>query len=255
MKRKFLIVTICLIVVCVTFSLISGIVSDIKALKLYFEITEQHYEKDASVFENKLGVFDVEEFCTIDISKRFGDVWVINEKSYKEQKTTYARNYDPTVNWKVDLSAFVPCGISGDIQLYSATGKCDNNILVAEDDGELFLLASENVLSPYQYSYTDFNLIEAPQKTIEQIWNDHLTGNYTLRTMIVEDGDDLIYIKMRLKEHPELLYSFFCLEYFGKYHTDLPFDETSNGYYDTSTRLKEGIHKVRNTDFKKRHFG
>lgn len=253
MKKKLLLVSGCIVVVLLMISLLSNAVTKSQELKRYFEITENQYVKDATVFENELRQFAENEYNKIKVIKGFGNTWIVDGKSFSAQKTAFSNTYDPTVNWRVNLSLFVPCGICDDIKIYSYTGECNSDVLVAEENDELFLLAFEDVLSPYQYSCNDFRVFEDmglnDTEKLAAIWEDHLSCEYNIRHLLMEDDTAFMNIKMQMVSHPELTYSFSCAEYKGNYYSKLPFDETSNGYYDITKRLKEGITVIQRPNF------
>lgn len=243
MKKRFLLTTASVVILILLCIFISDISSDVRELKRYFDITEHQYEKNESVFKNNLNTFSDSSNNSIKISKFLNSFWIIEGERYNLQKTAFNIS-DPTVNWKVDLSALSPCGACDDIKLYSSTGKCDNEVLIAVENGEYFLLTSTNVLSPYQYSYDDFLVVEPTDETasdnLDIIWEDHLSGEYNIQYLLMEDDSGLKTVEMHIQGHPELIYSFYCYEYNGDYYSQLPFDETSNGYYDITERVKEG---------------
>ena len=212
--------------------------------KEYLKITQYKYDKTESVFKGQLGNFDETQCCSVDIFK-FGDMfWIIDGKKYTLQKTGFSI-YDPTVNWKIDLSVLIPCGICGDTRLYSSTGCYNNNLIVAEEKDILYLLASSNVLTPFQYSISDFSNIsytnEITPDNLSDIWKVHLSGVNNIQFLIVDDANEIKIMELYLKKHPELMYELSYCEYKGNYFSKLPFDETSNNYYSTVERLRTPI--------------
>lgn len=248
MKRKFLLVTVSVVILFLLCLFISDKISDARALKRYFEITDHQYEKNESIFKNELNTFSDAAYNSIKISKFFDSFWIVEGERYALQKTAF-NIYDPTVNWKVDLSSLSPCGVCDDIKLYSSTGKCDNEVLIAVENSQYFLLTSTDVLSPYQYSYDDFSVVEPTDETtsdnLDTIWEDHLSGEYDIQFLLIEDDSELKNVELQLQGHPELVYSFCYFEYNGDYYSKLPFDETSNGYYDITERVKEGKEAIK----------
>lgn len=244
MKKKFAIIIISMLLLCIALPLLANIVSFSKELKQYLITTEYQYEKDTSVFINELN----KNFTTvysIDTCKKSKSVWVINGKEYSVQNTDFNDLYDPTVKWEIDLSGLQYCSTYQNLDFYSSTGKCDNDILVCIENNTLILLTSDDVLSPYQYEYKDFNIANGTTENFDKIWNDHLSSKYNIRHLLVEDEKVFEDIDLQPKEHPELLYSFSYIEYKGNYFSKLPFDKTSNNYYDILERIKNGTEVVK----------
>ena len=207
----------------------------------YLEITQYKYSKTESVFEGNFKCFDETQYRAVEVFKFNYKFWIINGKKYTQQKTAFSI-YDPTVNWKIDLSILLPCGICGDIRLYSSTGDCDNELLVAKENDELYLITSSNILSPFQYSISDFSCIsivsETKSNNLNNIWKSHLKGENNIQYVIVDDYNCKNKIELKLKTHPELLYPLSYCEYNGDYYSKLPFDKTSNNYYSIFERLR-----------------
>ncbi len=244
MKKKFAIIIISMLLLCIALPLLANIALFSKELKQYLITTEYQYEKDTSVFINELN----KNFTTvysIDTCKKSKSVWVINGKEYSVQNTEFNDLYDPTVKWQIDLSGLQYCSTYQNLDFYSSTGKCDNDILVCIENNTLILLTSDDVLSPYQYEYKDFNIANGTTENFDKIWNDHLSSKYNIRHLLVEDEKELEDIELQPKEHPELLYSFSYIEYKGNYFSKLPFDKTSNNYYDILERIKNGTEVVK----------
>ena len=244
MKKKFAIIIISMLLLCIALPLLANIVSFSKELKQYLITTEYQYEKDTSVFINELN----KNFTTvysIDTCKKSKSVWVINGKEYSVQNTEFNDLYDPTVKWQIDLSGLQYCSTYQNLDFYSSTGKCDNDILVCIENNTLTLLTSDDVLSPYIYEYKDFNIANGTTENFDKIWNDHLSSKYNIRHLLVEDEKVFEDIELQPKEHPELLYSFSYIEYKGNYFSKLPFDKTSNNYYDILERIKNGTEVVK----------
>ncbi len=207
----------------------------------YLEITQYKYNKTESVFEGNFKCFDETQYRAVEVFKFNNKFWIINGKKYTQQKTAFSI-YDPTVNWKIDISILLPCGICGDIRLYSSTGDCDNELLVAKENDELYLITSSNILSPFQYSISDFSCISSVSETksdnLSNIWKAHLKGENDIRYLVV-DNNCKNNVELKLKKSPELIYPLSYCVYKGDYFSKLPFDETSNNYYSMFERLKQ----------------
>lgn len=246
MKKHFKTILTVLCIVLIAVAVIKTVTVSVKLHK-YFELTDALYEKDTSIFINELPVFTPGEVLSVTVKKSSGN-WNINGKSYAVQKNAFSLNYDPTVNWRVDLSKLKPCGESGDIELYSQTGEATNDVIVAKAEDELVLLAFGNILSVIDKAVEDFHTTEDIPE-LEKIWQDHLSGAFNIKYLLIDDGTGMFSVELTLKNHPELLYKFSCFDYDGNYYSRLPFDETSNGYYDFWERVKAGLKKIRYTDF------
>ena len=72
MKKKLLLVSGCIVVVLLMISLLSNAVTKSQELKRYFEITENQYVKDATVFENELRQFAENEYNKIKVVCLYG---------------------------------------------------------------------------------------------------------------------------------------------------------------------------------------
>ena len=244
MKKKFAIIIISMLLLCIALPLFVNIVSYAKEINQYLKATEYQYEKDTSVFINELNKKFTPVY-SIDTCKKSNSVWVINEKEYSVQNTEFNDLYDPTIKWQIDLSKLQYCSTYQNLDFYSSTGKCDNDILVCIENNKLIFLTSDDVLSPYQYEYKDFNIANGTTENFDKIWNDHLSSKYNIRHLLVEDEKEFEYIELQPKEHSEILYSFSYVEYKGNYFSKLPFNETSNNYYDMLERIKNGTEVVK----------
>lgn len=244
MKKKFAIIIISMLLLCIALPLFVNIVSYAKEINQYLKATEYQYEKDTSVFINELNK-NFTPVYSIDTCKKSNSVWVINEKEYSVQNTEFNDLYDPTIKWQIDLSKLQYCSTYQNLDFYSSTGKCDNDILVCIENNKLILLTSDDVLSPYKYECKDFNITNGITENFDKIWNDHLSSEYNIRHLLIEDDKEFEYIELQPKEHSELLYSFSYVEYKGNYFSKLPFDETSNNYYDILERIKNGTEVVK----------
>ena len=193
MKKKFAIIIISMLLLCIALPLLANIVSFSKELKQYLITTEYQYEKDTSVFINELN----KNFTTvysIDTCKKSKSVWVINGKEYSVQNTEFNDLYDPTVKWQIDLSGLQYCSTYQNLDFYSSTGKCDNDILVCIENNKLILLTFDDVLSPYKYECKDFNITNGITENFDKIWNDHLSSEYNIRHLLIEDEKEFEYI-------------------------------------------------------------
>lgn len=245
MKKHFKIILTVLCIVLIAVAIIKTVTVSIK-LHNYFELTDALYEKDISVFINALPAFATSEVDSVTVKKR-GDKWTVNEKSYTAQKGAFSA-HDPTVNWRVDLSKLKPCGKFDDIELYSQTGEVTNDIIIAKTEDKLVLLAFGDILSITDKTAEDFHTTEDIPE-LEKIWQDHLSGAFNIKYLLIDDSAGMISIELTLKNHPELLYKFSCFNYNGNYYSLLPFDETSNEYYDFWGRVKKGFEKIRYMNF------
>ena len=238
-----------LVFFAILFILLLGV--NICRSKKYLEITQYKYDKTESVFEGKLKNFDETQFSSIEIFKLRNMYWIINGERYTLQKTRFSI-YDPTVNWKINLSVLTPCGVCGDIRLYSFTGEYTNELLVAEENDKLYLMCSSDVLSPFQYSISDFSYVgytdEITPDNLSDLWMAHLSGENNIQFLLIDHADFQKQIELKLKFHPELIYSLSYCEYNGDYFSKLPFDETSNNYYSTIERLRNQDKTTRRHD-------
>lgn len=231
MKKHFKIILTILCVVLIAVTAIKTVTVSVKLHK-YFESTDTlHetdtlYKNDTSVFINELPVFEG-EFDNISIKKLLDGNWNINGKSYTVQKNAFSLYYAPTANWCVDLSRLKPSGKSGDIELYSQTGDATNDVIVAKTGDELVFLAFEDILSVTDKTAKDFYTTEDIPE-LEKIWQDHLSGAYNIKYLLIEDGTGMIMVELSLKNHPELLYKFPAFKYKENYYSRLPFDGTSD---------------------------
>lgn len=230
--------------ILVSLAIISVLLLGVKFFeyKKHLEITQYKYNKTESVFKGDFKCFDETQHCAVEVFKFSNKFWIINGEKYILQKTAFSI-YDPTVNWKIDLSILLPCGICGNIRLYSSTGDCNNELLVAKENDKLYLMTSSNILSPFQYAISDFFCISSISETelgnLSNIWKAHLKGENDIRYVIVDDYDCKSKIELKLKTHPELLYSLSYCKYKGDYFSKLPFNKTSNNYYSIIERLKD----------------
>ncbi len=233
MRKTFLLITISLFSVLLL-SLFIGEFFGSNENKTSFGIKSSKYVKTESVFINDLNSFENYTYPSVKITKLFASFWFVDGEYYSVSNTTFSI-YDPTIKWKVDLSVLSPVGICGDIVLYSSNGKSDSSVLIAKEQDEFFILVREDVLIPHQYSYEDFTIVEADEEIsdvyFEEIWMDHLSGEYNISYMIIEDACRVKSMKMQLKTNPELIYTLNYFEYQGDFYSNLPFEENSNGFY------------------------
>ncbi len=238
MKKSFKGKMIFIVVLFFVLILIINITSCTKSFIEFIKLTEPQYERNTSVFINELDGGKVTP-CAVEVSRKTKSMWVINDKEYAVSKTRFNAGYDPTVNWRVDLSVLQYCGTYKDIDFYSSTGKCDNHILVSVENDTLNLLTYRDVLSPYKYDYTDFEIKGVAADSLEEIWSEHLSGEHNIRYLLIESDDLLETIELKLKSQPELVYLFAYSEYDGAYYSPLPYDEESNNYYSMGERFKD----------------
>ena len=77
MKKKFAIIIISMLLLCIALPLFVNIVSYAKEINQYLKATEYQYEKDTSVFINELNKKFTPVY-SIDTCKKSNSVWVIN---------------------------------------------------------------------------------------------------------------------------------------------------------------------------------
>ncbi len=143
---------------------------------------------------------------------------------------TIVQPLEYTGKWRVDLSYMKPCSKNDKVLLYSADGRSDNDIIVAEYANNLYFLSSGDILDPYNYTVADFSFElweEYSEKyesiTFEELWYAHLN----LEDMPNASTGESPGIRMRLKNKPELIYSFsFNVNEGRLYHHSTPFEPT-----------------------------
>ena len=75
--------------------------------------------------------------------------WIINQEKYFLQKTKIVPS-TTSLFWEVDLSVLSICGKSKGINLYSSSGNCDNDIIIATKNDEYYLLSKNKVALSFQ---------------------------------------------------------------------------------------------------------
>lgn len=183
-------------------------------------------EKIISTAYNQISNFEeylknIEDFksekINISIKK---DVWKINGKEYISYPTieTCVKNVS---RWKMDLSYMLPCCKNSDFVIYSNNGRCDNDVLLVEYSNALFMLVHEDALNPFNYTMEDFVVewFESDYDSIknvelEKLWQSHLDNKNDINAVVSEEP--FLSIRLRLKEHPELIYTFPFMEINGE---------------------------------------
>ena len=144
------------------------------------------------------------------------DIWTINGKEYISCQTveTSIKNFS---RWKMDFSKMIPCCKSKDFVIYSNDGKSDNNVLLVEYSNVFFMLVHGDILNPFNYKTEDFvaEWYESDYDLIanielEEIWQFHLNNKNNINAVASEEG--YASVRLRLKEHPELIYTFPFIE-------------------------------------------
>lgn len=175
-------------------------------------------EKIISTYYNQISIFEGElkdtEDCKyekIDILIK-KDVWKINGKEYISYQTveTIFKNYS---RWKMDFSYMLPCCKSSDFVIYSNNGKSDNDVLLVEYSNVFFMLVHGDVLNPFNYTIQDF-VVEwykgdsalIPNTNLESLWQSHLYNGNDINAVASDEA--FPFIRFRVKEHPELVYTF-----------------------------------------------
>ena len=164
-----------------------------------------------SIFEGRLKNTEDCKFEKIDILIE-KDVWKINGKKYISYQTveTSVKNF---ARWKMDFSKMIPCCKNDDFVIYSNDGKSDNNVLLVEYSNAFFMLIHGDVLEPFNYNTeefviewyeSDYDLITNVE--VEEIWQSHLDNKNDINAVASEERFPII--RLRLKEHPELIYTF-----------------------------------------------
>lgn len=186
-------------------------------------------EKNESIFINALQDFDKDDLSSVKILKLPTNNWFVDGSFYTVSDTLFSID-GPTVEWKVDLSVLSPCGAYEDGVLFSSNGRCDNFVLIVKEYDALLLLVRGDVLSPDIYSFEDFIIVESDETMsevfFEEIWRDHLSGEFNILHLLIDDVSEVKKIKLQLKTQPELIYSISYYDYGGIYYTKLPFELT-----------------------------
>ena len=164
-----------------------------------------------SAFEGELNATKDCKTGKIDISIK-KDAWKINGKEYVSYQTveTSIKNF---ARWKMDFSKMIPCCKNQDFIIYSNDGKSDNDVLLVKYSNVFFVLVHKDILNPFNYKTEDF-VIEWYESDydlitnveIEEIWQSHLDNKNDINAVASEERFPII--RLRLKEHPELIYTF-----------------------------------------------
>lgn len=164
-----------------------------------------------SVFEGELnGAKDCKiEKIDVSIEK---DIWKINGKKYISYHTVET-DIKNSARWKMDFSKMIPCCKNQDFIIYSNDGKSDNDVLLVEYSNAFFMLVYGDVLNPFNYNTEDF-VVEWYESDydlitnidVKEIWQSHLDNENDINAVASEGKFPII--RLRLKEHPELIYTF-----------------------------------------------
>ena len=181
-------------------------------------------EKQLSIFKNEFPETPVQELRKINL-EFVDDICIVNNKKYTIQPTKYSSTYSTTY-WHIDLSLLSVCGENGSFLVYSNDGTIDNDVLILDENGTLFLLVYGDVLSPSKYSCEDFYITDATDDELDgyinKLWDDHLSGNYFIGNLCIDEKPE--YVTLQLKSHLELTYSIGYFDYAGDYFTRLPYN-------------------------------
>lgn len=175
-----------------------------------------------SIFEGELKDTEDCKYEKIDISIK-KDVWKINGKEYISYQTveTIFKNYS---RWKMDFSYMLPCCKSSDFVIYSNNGKSDNDVLLVEYSNVFFMLVHGDVLNPFNYTIQDFAVewykddsALIPNTNLESLWQSHLYNEKDINAVASDEA--FPSIRFRVKDHPELVYTFPFMEINGEFCT------------------------------------
>lgn len=175
-------------------------------------------EKTISTSFNQISVFEGElngakdckiEKIDVSIEK---DIWKINGKKYISYHTVET-DIKNSARWKMDFSKMIPCCKNQDFIIYSNDGKSDNDVLLVEYSNVFFMLVHKDILNPFNYKTEDF-VIEWYKSDydlitnidVEEVWQSHLDNKNDINAVASEERYPII--RLRLKEHPELVYTF-----------------------------------------------
>lgn len=175
-------------------------------------------EKIISTSYNQISIFEgnlkntkdcKSEQINVSIEK---NVWKINGKEYISYQTveTSIKN---SARWKMDFSKMIPCCKNQDFIIYSNDGKSDNDVLLVEYSNVFFMLVHKDILNPFNYKTEDF-VIEwyksdydlITNTDVEEVWQSHLDNKNDINAVASEERYPII--RLRLIEHPELIYTF-----------------------------------------------
>lgn len=154
---------------------------------------------------------------TLQINK----VWIVDKTKYNLYESIVSA-YSTNVCWRIDLSQLSVCGSSDNITFFSYTGKINDEILVAKENDQKYLLVKDDVFDASQYTYTDFNVINKVEtdEFYESLWNEHLKSENNLQFIVSDDAYECVWLQ--LKDRPELLYPLSYCIYNDEYYSYLP---------------------------------
>lgn len=177
-----------------------------------------------SIFEGESLNHNIKDLKPIDI-KRNDNIWIIDGKDYIQQEDEY-----PLIamksQWKINLNEFTPFGIDKDSTIiFIQKNNYDTDVLIAKkDDKYYFLVSSNDVLNPQNYTIDDFEQKSSQPnigtQQIVSLWETHI--NTTIHTFVVVTDKIPSTVTLSLKKVPGLIYEFYYLEYGGEYHTSIP---------------------------------
>ena len=214
-KKKLLIFVIIIVILFLAFFVVDKIHNENSSREAH---TSSKYT--ISVFLNELKPADDTTTPTIDIRAK-KDSWYVNGQKYLLYETTWPAT-NKTVIWRVDLSQLSLCGVHKDVKIFSNTGECDNDILIAKKGSEIYFLFKSDVLDASQYDITDFNIVDKVylDEYYDELWKEHLRAEHDLSYMLSDSPYDCVWLQ--LGEHPELYYPLsYCL-YHDEFYTKLP---------------------------------
>ncbi|MBR2886106.1 MAG: hypothetical protein IKB93_15175 [Clostridia bacterium] len=233
---RVLYIIVAILLVIVIYSALDNLSTQVPDEPQILEIDESVKINRLSIFKNELPELQNTNVPSVEV-KLFEKSCVVNDKQYTIHPTTYT-NTDSKIYWNVDLSLLSLCGKSENILLYSYDGKENNDVLVLDKNGELFLLSFGDVLSPFKYSLYDFNVIDNTDNlsdaNIKKLWETHLQGVYSITTLCINDKPE--GIRLQLKSQMGLSYYIGYSFYKGNYYTRFPYEV--NGSQSGSTELK-----------------
>lgn len=226
MKKRNLFIIISVFFLCCFFLFCIGFI--VESCKNNTEKNKSSHEKTESIFVNELKDFDKDDLPSVKMMELPTNKWFVEGAIYTESDTLFSV-YDQIVNWKVDLSVLSPCGVYEEGVLFSSDGRCDNSVLIVEEQDRLLMLVRKDVLSPDKYSFEDFVIVESDEDMsealFEEVWKEHLSGEHNISYLLIEDATLINNVKFKLKSQPELIYSLSYCDYRGMYYTKLPFSE------------------------------
>ncbi len=201
----------------------------------------QKLSKIYNNFKNALPDNADEKVPSVTVSEN-EDFWIIDGKTYTVQSSENTDGFT-FISWEIDLAALTLCGIGGATEFYSSDGKIDNEIIVAKKGDEYKVLVFDDVFSPYSYNVDDFVITNKSDDNVEsylgQVWSDHLSREYNLSFLLVEDGKSFEFVELKSKTNPELTYRIDYVEYKGNYFSSLPYGEITSLYRSENGSLVE----------------